>query len=127
MDASTRNLVRARAGHRCEYCLLPETAIPAAALHIDHIRGRQHKGSEDPSNLALACQHCNLHKGPNLSGIDPDTDQIVPLFNPRKDVHSEHFALRGSVIFGLTPTGRATVAVLDMNSADRIETRSDLE
>jgi hypothetical protein len=30
-------------------------------------------GSDDPDNLALACHHCNLHKGPNLAGVDPRT------------------------------------------------------
>ena len=28
---------------------------------------------------------CNLHKGPNLSGVDPDTGQVVRLFDPRDD------------------------------------------
>ncbi len=127
MDAATRNLVRSRAGNCCEYCGLPQSAVPAATLRVDHVRSRQHGGSDDPSNLTLACRHCNLHKGPNLTGIDPDTDQIVPLFNPRQDTHSRHFTVRGSLIVGLTPIGRATVAVLAMNSADQLETRSDLE
>jgi hypothetical protein len=127
MDAVTRNLVRTRAANCCEYCRLPQSAIPAAAFHVDHVRGRQHGGSDDPGNLCLACPHCNLHKGPNLSGIDLATDQIVPLFNPRQDVHSDHFAFRDLLIIGLTPTGRATVAVLALNSAEQLETRSDLQ
>jgi hypothetical protein len=127
MDAITRNLVRSRAGNCCEYCGVPQSAIPAATLHVDHVRSRQHGGSDDPINLAMACRHCNLHKGPNLTGIDPDTDQIVPLFNPRQHARSEHFAVRGAFIVGLTPVGRATVAVLAINSAEQLETRSDLE
>jgi hypothetical protein len=30
-------------------------------------------------NLAFACYHCNLHKGPNLSGIDQDSGALVRL------------------------------------------------
>jgi hypothetical protein len=83
-------------------------------------------GSDDPENLALACQECNLHKGPNLTGIDPETGDIVPLFHPRRDSWTEHFAFRGAVIIGLTPAGRATVNVLAMNGARQLETRSVL-
>ena len=127
MDAITRSLVRGRAGNRCEYCGLSELAVSLATFHVEHVRARQHGGSDDHSNLALACQHCNLHKGPNLTGIDPATSQIVPLFNPRQDIHSEHFAVRGIFILGLTPSGRATVNVLAMNSDDQIEIRSALQ
>ena len=127
MDASARNFVRDRAENCCEYCGLPQSAIPYLTFPVDHIRARQHGGSDDLSNLALACGHCNAHKGPNLSGVDPDTDQIVPLFNPRQDVHSEHFAVRGVFIIGLTPVGRTTVAVLAMNSVEQLEARADLQ
>lgn len=127
MDATARSAVRSRAGDCCEYCGLPQSAIPIEAFHVEHVRARQHGGSDDPSNLALACAHCNLHKGPNLTGIDPMTDEIVPLFNPRKDDRSEHFALNGVVIIGLTPVGRATVHVLAMNSRRQLTNRSDLD
>ena len=127
MDAITRSLVRGRAGNCCEYCGLPQSAVSLATFHVEHVRAQQHGGSDDPNNLALACQHCNLHKGPNLTGIDPETDQIVPLFNPRQDAHSEHFAVRGIFIVGLTPSGRATVNVLAMNSDEQLEIRSAME
>ncbi len=70
------------------------------------------------------CVFCNRNKGPNLTGIDPETDQIVPLFNPRQDAHSEHFKLDGIFFIGLTPTGRATVRVLAMNSDEQLRRRS---
>lgn len=76
-----------------------------------------------PSHAAIATDI----RGPNLTGIDPETNQIVPLFNPREDRHSEHFAAHGIVIFGLTPTGRTKVRVLAMNSQRQLEARSDLE
>jgi 5-methylcytosine-specific restriction endonuclease McrA len=126
MDAATRRQVRRQAGNHCEYCGLAQAAVPVAALHIEHVIPRQHGGGDDPSNLALACYHCNHHKGPNLTGIDPETGQIIPLFNPRTQRWSEHFALQGTEVVGLTPTGRTTVRVLAMNSDVRRELRAEL-
>lgn len=127
MDRVTWRLVRERAGDRCEYCRLPQEALPLARFHIEHIVARQHGGPDDLENLALACHHCNLHKGPNLTGIDPDTGGIVRLFHPRLDLWIEHFAWQGRSVVGLTPTGRATVRTLAMNDSDAIEARTDLE
>ena len=62
MDAATREFVRGRASGRCEYCGLPQSAVPFFTFHIEHIRARQHQGSDDPSNLALACPDCNAKK-----------------------------------------------------------------
>lgn len=126
MDATTRSLVRSRAGECCEYCGRRQSDAPALRFHVEHIMPRQHGGSDDPNNLALACGHCNSHKGPNLTGIDPETDQIVPLFNPRQDSRPDHFALKGIFFVGLTPTGRATVRVLAMNSVEQIARRAAL-
>jgi HNH endonuclease len=92
--------------------------------HIEHIVARQHGGSDDRDNLALACDRCNLHKGPNLTGIDPLTDELVPLFHPRLDQWAEHFRLRGVRIEAITATGRATIQLLAMNNARRIELRA---
>src|SRR5262245_54623534 len=82
--------VRARAGHRCEYCLLPPEAFKRR-FHIEHIVSRQHGSQTTMQNLALACWYCNLKKGPNLSGIDPLTSQLTMLFNPREHSWTEHF------------------------------------
>ena len=78
---------------------------------------------DELENLALACQHCNLHKGPNLSGIDPISSELTRLFNPRRDRWQEHFAVEHGVIHGLTAVGRTTAYVLNMNSEHRIEFR----
>lgn len=87
---------------------------------------KQHGGSDDPDNLALACHRCNLHKGPNLTGVDPFTGQLVALFHPRRDLWSEHFAFEGSRIHGITAAGRATVHVLGMNDARRLKVRDEI-
>src|ERR1700733_5146501 len=125
MDAATRDLVRQRAGDRCEYCRLHQE-YSGLRHHIEHITARQHGGSDDLDNLALACHRCNLHKGPNLSAVDPLTDSVAILFHPRRDRWSEHFAFRGKYIEGLTPSGRATAEVLALNDPCRLELRQEL-
>ena len=122
MEPETRLLVRTRAGNRCEYCLLPQEGC-SLTHHIEHIVPRQHEGSDDAGNLALACHRCNLSKGPNLTGIDPVTGKIVQLFDPRRDRWSDHFRFRGPVIEGVTAVGRTTVRLLAMNDTRRIERR----
>jgi hypothetical protein len=119
-----RRLVRSPAGDRCEYCGLRQEADPFFRFHVEHVIALQHGGPTVPENLALSCHHCNLHKGPNLSGIDPESGAMVALFNPRLQQWEEHFALRGRTIQGLTETGRATVVVLAMNAPGRRDLRS---
>src|SRR5579862_4511583 len=111
MDAATRELVRGRAA---EYCRLRQEDSDLAH-HVEHIVAKQHGGSDDPNNLALACHRCNLHKGPNLTGIDSQTGHVAPLFHPRKDRWFDHFVFTGPRIDGNSVTGRATVQVLAMN------------
>jgi 5-methylcytosine-specific restriction endonuclease McrA len=90
---------------------------------VEHIVAKQHGGSDEAANLALACHRCNLRKGPNLTGIDPSTNEIVPLFHPRRDQWDDHFRIRGTRIEGITAVGRATVQVLAMNDARRLSLR----
>lgn len=69
---------------------------------------------------------CNLHKASNLSGIDPLTDSIARLFDPRNDEWSDHFSFHGTRIVGRTAVGRATVRVMGMNDRERVELRIHL-
>lgn len=123
MTAATRALVRQRADHRCEYCRIHQEDSPLAALHIEHIRPVKHGGNDDESNLGLACIDCNLHKGSNLTGIDPLTDAVTPLFHPRKLRWDDHFRWEGIHIVGQTEVGRTTIRVLCMNSDEQLELR----
>ena len=125
MDAGVRNLVRKRAGNRCEYCQLPQDAYDLM-FHVEHIVARQHQHDDAPSNLALACDRCNLHKGTNLQTIDPETGERVDLFNPRAHSWGDHFSFVGAEIVGLTPTGRATARLLGMNAERRLLLRKRL-
>lgn len=126
MSRSLRQLVRARAGQRCEYCHLPDRAAAAAAFHVEHIVAKQHGGSDTEDNSCWSCHRCNLHKGPNLSGRDPLTGNVVRLFNPRRQLWGRHFEWHGAVLVGRTQTGRATIAVLNINDPQRLELRQIL-
>ena len=126
MDAALRDFVRQRAGNRCEYCRLHQRHTPVFTFHVEHVRAKQHGGTDDPFNLALACNRCNRAKGPNLSSLDPATGQLVRLFNPREDTWEAHFAFQGATIVGRTPEGRATVELLKMNEPKRVRTRATL-
>lgn len=100
---------------------------PFYRFHVEHIIPRQHGGPDDETNLALACHHCNLHKGPNLAGIDPAAKAIMPLFHPRQQNWNDHFELFGTLVRGLTAIGRTTVVVLAMNAPIRQELRAELK
>jgi hypothetical protein len=126
MKASLRHLVRERAGKRCEYCGLPDDAAPAASFHVEHIYAKQHEGDDDLENLCWSCHRCNLSKGPNLSGRDPIGGRIVLLFHSRIQLWTRHFLRDGPFLVGRTQSGRATIAVLDINHPQRVELRQAL-
>ena len=65
----------------------------SASHQIDHIIAEKHGGPTDPDNLALCCTLCNRYKGSDLTAIDPETGQIVPLFHPRNQALADHFRL----------------------------------
>ena len=124
INRQVRTHVRKRAHNLCEYCHLHQDDSPWAALHVEHIIPKVHGGTDDVENLALACIDCNLHKGTNLTGIDPQTSQLTELFHPRRQPWDEHFELQGVYLVGKTATGRTTIRVLAMNSDDQIALRS---
>jgi 5-methylcytosine-specific restriction endonuclease McrA len=126
MNSRTRLEVQQRANDRCEYCRLPQSAAPFLTFHIEHIQAMQHILDDSPENLCLACPHCNLHKGPNLTTLAPDTREIVPLFHPRRQNWEDHFQLTGARIEGRTDIGKATVRLLQMNVRDQLEIRAAL-
>lgn len=124
MDETLAQLVRTRAGFRCEYCLIPEGVYPGR-FEYEHIVARQHGGRTVAGNLSYACSHCNRHKGPNLAGIAWQTSRtrLVRLFDPRRHRWPYHFAWEGSHLTGRTAIGRVTVQVLSMNDPLRITLR----
>ena len=125
MDAALERLVWRRAKGRCEYCHLPQDFAPLPH-EIDHIIARKHHGPTVAGNLALSCYFCNSYKGPNLSGVDPETGRVVRLFHPRKDSWKKHFRWDGPRLVGLSRSGRATVDVLEINRAEFVALREML-
>jgi HNH endonuclease len=122
---ATRAAVAARAGHRCEYCHLA-TRGQVGTFPIDHVTPRSQAGPTVLGNLALACSVCNGHKWKYSNDVDPESGEVVPLFNPRTDVWSHHFRRsreQVGVLEGLTPCGRATIARLQMNDAEIVVAR----
>ncbi len=114
IPSALRDEVVLRADGRCEYCGLSQ-AGQEATFHIDHVTPRVAGGPTAAWNLALACVSCSLRKGPRQAAADPETDEDAPLFHPRSQAWADHFRWAGAVVVPLTPTGRATVAALDLN------------
>ena len=128
MAAGSRQQVRERAGGRCEYCRLHQKHDRFHSFHVEHIVARQHGGTDDLVNLALACHQCNLHKGTNLTGIDPDTNEVTRLFHPRRDRWDDHFRFNTDSfsIESLTDTGEVTAQLLGFNEIERVLERQSL-
>ena len=84
---------------------------------------QKHHGSDELNNLAWACFQCNSCKGTDIAARDYTTGDLHPLFNPRTEQWNDHFRLNGALIVGLTPVGRVTVDILQMNDPDQIRTR----
>ncbi len=122
MDAALKRLVWDRAGDACEYCGLPQS-LDVLPFQIDHIIAEKHHGLTVAENLALCCLNDNLHKGPNIAGIDPETGALTRLFHPRQDRWEEHFAWVGPELTGRTAVGRTTIDVLGINLPERVEHR----
>jgi hypothetical protein len=114
IPAFLRKLVIRRAKNRYEYCGLSQ-AGQEATFHIDHIIPVAAGGTTTADNLALACVSCSLRKGARELAIDPLTGVEVSLFHPRRENWSEHFQWEEVRLIGLSATGRATIAALELN------------
>ena len=124
-SAGLRRRVVKRARSTCEYCLLCQD-FAASAHQVDHVISEKHGGSTSLDNLALSCTTCNRRKGSDIASVDPRTGELTPLFNPRTQSWSDHFAFDGLQIIGLTAEGRTTVALLKLNSLERLVERNEL-
>ncbi len=67
MDSSYRRRLREKLiqkqGNRCCYCGRVFTADGPCRPTIEHKRARMDGGRDIVSNLAVACLHCNQHRG----------------------------------------------------------------
>ena len=123
MDAALQTAARTRALGRCEYCRFPER-LAELPFHCDHIIALQHGGRTALENLAFARCYCNRFKGPNLSGVDPLSGDVVRLFDPRRAVWEEHFQWQGARLIGRTAVARATIQALRLNRTDALAVRA---
>jgi hypothetical protein len=125
ISQATRKRLAQQALFRCGYCLTQEL-VSGVPLTIEHLLPRARGGGDEEGNLWLSCRLCNEAKGILTEAIDPETGEIASLFNPRLQRWAEHFiwAEVGTNVVGLTPTGRATVAVLSLNTEFRVRTRA---
>ncbi len=124
ISKSLRQRVGEQAKRRCGYCLSSETIV-GAPMELDHIIPQSLGGLDEENNLWLACPLCNQHKADRIAALDPRTGEIVRLFNPRFEDWKDHFTWSsdGERIIGKTPTGRATVAALNLNRPSLVVAR----
>lgn len=116
---SMRRTVAQRADYCCEYCLSSE-ADSVVTFEVDHIFPLKHGGPTVLENLAYTCVICNRNKGSDIATADYPQERLIPLFNPRIHLWSDHFALDDGMIVGKTDVGRATAKILGMNEVERI-------
>ncbi len=111
-----RERVATRAHYCCEYCF-SQQRLSHDDFAVEHIAPRSAGGTSELANLAFSCQGCNNRKYTATQAVDPVSGDTAPLYHPRRDDWSAHFAWSddGSEIIGLSPTGRATVARLALN------------
>jgi hypothetical protein len=124
ISPALRQRVAETSRYRCGYCLTSQRII-GPLLEVDHYIPESRGGDSEEENLWLACPMCNGHKSDRIDAIDPESQAVVPIFNPRLQRWAEHFAWTedGTVVQGLTAIGRATVAALQMNHPDIVAAR----
>lgn len=124
VSAAVWRLVERRAAERCEYCHAPQL-LANSPFHIEHIVPSSHGGTDDPENLALGCNACNLAKGSRIDAPDPAGTGRISIFHPRRDRWDEHFAWAEDdiTLVGRTPSGAATVIALNMNGSRQVRAR----
>jgi len=124
VSANIRLQIEQRGKNRCAYCLT-SSLFTAKKLHIEHIIPISAGGGSDLGNLCLSCELCNSYKGVQTHGADPFTEYTTPLFHPNQQTWEEHFQWNdeGTLIIGITATGRSTVEALKLNNILLYEAR----
>ena len=70
LSPKTRFDVFKRDGFVCQYC---GSHPPAVILHCDHVTPVKEGGTNDPSNLVTACEHCNQGKAAVPLSVIPES------------------------------------------------------
>ncbi len=116
ISPATRQLVFERAGRCCEYCKSPAD-FATEPFSVEHIIPLVKYGLNDLINLALSCLGCNYNKSTKTEFLEPISQIITPLFNPRTMLWQDHFVWDelGTSVIGTTPIGRTTIQALKLN------------
>lgn len=125
LPTSIRRKVRKRAKGCCEYCYSQE-AFSSSPFSVEHIIPISKNGLDELETLAFACQGCNSRKYNKTHHADPLTHLEVNLYHPRKEAWHDHFTWNQDTLklLGITPTGRATIACLDLNRVEVVNLRA---
>ena len=110
---------------RCAYCHTPES-LTVVTFEIDHIVPQSTGGETHADNLCLACPSCNRHKGARRRVLLPTAEQSVPLYHPRHQLWSDHFAWNddGTLLVGMTSVGSVTTEALHINRPQMVRLRA---
>jgi hypothetical protein len=120
ISVELRRSIIERAGNCCEYCKRSQSDH-LFTYHVEHIIAEKHGGNSEFENLALSCPECNIFKGSDVASYDNGV--LVALYHPRQQQWNEHFKLNGAIVEGITPEGRVTTQLLQMNRIQAIEER----
>lgn len=125
VSAQVRQRVAAQARYRCGYCQTQEV-VSGVPLTLEHLTPKARGGQDDEENLWLSCRLCNEAKGVLTEAADLQTGVSVPLYNPRTQTWTEHFAWeeQSTRLIGLTAVGRATIQALSLNDELRVRARA---
>lgn len=76
---------------RCIHCqsrvVVPLSDAEPASATLEHIVPKNHGGTDDAANLALACARCNQGKGKRLDrrrADDPTLTRVIALLQERR-------------------------------------------
>ncbi len=124
IPAELHRLITSKAGNCCEYCHLSQEDA-SFTFHIEHVIAEKHDGKTTADNLCLSCPECNTFKGSNIASLDDFGGMLAIslLYNPHTQRWDDYFRFNGNFIEPLTPEGRVTVKILQMNCPEAIAER----
>jgi len=70
---------------------------------------------------------CNFSKGTDISAYIVSTEEIVDLYNPRKNEWKHHFELQtNGFLKPLSISGQGTIRLLKLNDPNKVQERKNL-
>lgn len=124
IPADLRRQVRMQFANCCAYCHTAEH-LTVAIFEVEHILPLAAGGETVLANLCFCCPTCNRYKATRPTVVDPQTNEVVPLFHPQQEQWADHFSWNDdkSELLGLTPTVRAMIGALRMNRLQLVRVR----